>query len=55
MILTEKQKILLFQIAMDSTSLNDRGLFSLEREQRLSLVNQIINQQDDSQNDKNEE
>lgn len=47
--LTEKQKILLFQLLVDSCQLQDRGLFSLDRDQRLSLSNLILDQQDEAQ------
>jgi hypothetical protein len=44
--LTEKQKILLFQLLAESCKFQDRGLFSLDLCERLSLSNQILDQQD---------
>ena len=44
--LTDKQAIVLFQIAMDSLRISDnRTIFSFDHQYRLNLVNNIISQQ----------
>ncbi len=45
--LSDKQAILLFQIAMDTRGIVG-DMMSLSQQQRLDLVNKIINQQDES-------
>lgn len=45
--LTESQKILLFNLLVESLKLDDRGLFSLNTKDRVKLANKILKQQDD--------
>ena len=43
---TRKQVMLMYQILQDSVRVNIAGVFSINLEDRLNLVNEIINQQD---------
>uniref|UniRef100_A0A6M3XNY1 Uncharacterized protein n=1 Tax=viral metagenome TaxID=1070528 RepID=A0A6M3XNY1_9ZZZZ len=43
---TGRQVMLMYQILQDSVRVNIAGVFSISLEDRLNLVNEIINQQD---------
>lgn len=45
--LTKKQKILLFQVLVESCKYQGHNFFTLDPGQRLSLSNQILDQQDE--------
>lgn len=49
--LSEQQKLILLQLLSESLSLYDRGLFSLNRQNRSELYLQIIRQQDQNLDD----
>jgi len=44
--ITRHQIMLLYQILQDSVRINIVGVFSLSLEDRLKLLNEIVNQQD---------